>query len=65
MGVHVPAGDGAIPDVPPTTSEPAAAQIDLDDLAERVFRLIKQQARLERERLGRPHSRPRQVHHGQ
>lgn len=31
---------------------PASTQINLQELAERVYRLLKKEARLERERLG-------------
>jgi hypothetical protein len=34
-------------------SEAGAARIDLQDLAERVFALLRDEVRIERERLGR------------
>jgi hypothetical protein len=38
----------------PTTSRSLADRIDLDALAAKVYDLLVQEARLERERLGRP-----------
>jgi hypothetical protein len=37
----------------PEAGEPARQKIDLQALAERVYRLLLEEARLERERLGR------------
>jgi hypothetical protein len=37
----------------PAAGEPAGQKIDLQALAERIYRLLKEEARLERERLGR------------
>jgi len=37
----------------PEAGEPARQKIDLQALAERIYRLLKEEARLERERLGR------------
>jgi len=42
--------EGETPEALPT--EASEARIDLQALAERVYRLLKEQARLERERLG-------------
>jgi len=47
-----------------TTPLPDGYEIDLDILAERVIRLMKQEARLERERLGRSIHRLRRGYHG-
>lgn len=33
--------------------EPAGTEVDLQALAEKIYRLLKEEARLERERLGR------------
>lgn len=37
----------------PEAGEPAGQKIDLQALAERIYRLLKEEARMERERLGR------------
>jgi hypothetical protein len=37
----------------PEADESAGQKIDLQALAERIYRLLKEEARLERERLGR------------
>ncbi len=37
----------------PETGGPTEHQIDLEALAERIYRLLLEEARLERERLGR------------
>lgn len=37
----------------PETGRPAANQIDMEALADRIYRLLIEEARLERERLGR------------
>jgi len=37
--------------------KPAEEKIDLQALAERIYRLLKEEARLECERLGRPQTR--------
>jgi hypothetical protein len=39
------------------TRQPAGGEIDLHELAKKIYHLLKEEARLERERLGR-----RQVH---
>ncbi len=39
------------------SGEPAEQKVDLQALAERIYRLLKEEARLERERLGRLQAR--------
>jgi len=39
---------------PSTTTDQAAPTIDLQQLAEKIVELLKREARLERERTGRP-----------
>ena len=36
----------------PALDQPKASEIDLQALAERIFHLLKEEARIERERLG-------------
>jgi hypothetical protein len=36
---------------------PARPEIDLKALAQKIYKLLKEEARLERERLGRPRTR--------
>ncbi|MBI1878880.1 MAG: hypothetical protein HYR94_11805 [Chloroflexi bacterium] len=38
---------------PAGQTQPAAGEIDLKALAEKIYKLLKEEARLERERLGR------------
>ena len=50
---EVPEAEGSGGETPEALStEASEARIDLQALAERVYRLLKEQARLERERLG-------------
>jgi hypothetical protein len=48
---------GASGSAQPEGRESATGKIDLQALAEKIYRLLKEEARLERERLGRPQAR--------
>jgi len=60
-----------MPETKSTGTDPVAekekkvnSSIDIDALAEKVFQIMKEEARVERERLGRSPSYAKKVNHG-
>jgi len=57
MGLSNPTeaqGAAAQPEVAKAEDKSSKPEIDVQALAERIYRLFREEARLERERLGRP-----------